>query len=284
MNLLLLFILGSIWGTSFLFIKIIVSEIGPLTLVAGRLGLASVSMWLLLRLWRVTVPRERRIWGAYAVIGILNGALPFALISWGEQFIPSGWAALLQATTPIFTILFAHVLTQDDRIDARKALGVVTGFSGVALLMWPEVRGGLGASVWGMLAVVGSSASYALASIFARVRLQGQPPMASAAGQFTMGFLYILPLAFVFERPLAISLSGRALASWVTLSIVGTVIAYVIYYILLARTNATFTTMVTYIVPINGLILGALVLGESLSSVVLISLGLVIAGVLLVRR
>jgi drug/metabolite transporter (DMT)-like permease len=284
MNLLLLFILGSIWGTSFLFIKIVVSEIGPLTLVAGRLGLAALSMGLLLWRLRVSWPRERRIWGGYAVIGLLNGALPFALISWGEQYIPSGWAALLQATTPIFTLLLAHVLTRDDRIDARKALGVVLGFAGVAFLMWPEVRGGFSAVAWGMLAVVGSSASYALASVFARSRLQGQAPMASAAGQFTMGFLYILPLAFVFERPLAISLSWQALASWVTLSLVGTVIAYVIYFVLLARTSATFTTMVTYIVPINGLILGALVLGESLNPMVLVSLAFVIAGVLLVRR
>ncbi len=284
MNLVWLFILGSIWGTSFLFIKIVVSEIGPFTLVAGRLGLAALSMALLLRARRIPFPRERRVWGNFAVVGLLNGALPFTLISWGEQYIPSGWAALLQATTPIFTILFAHVLTRDDRIDLRKALGVVVGFAGVGLLMWPELRVGLNASVWGMLAIVGSSASYALASIFARSRLQGQPPMASAAGQFTMGFLYILPLAFILERPFAIAPSGQALASWVTLSLMGTVVAYVIYFALLARTSATFTTMVTYIVPINGLVLGALVLNEHLSPMLMISLALVFAGVLMVRR
>ncbi len=284
MNLVWLFILGSIWGTSFLFIKIVVSEIGPFTLVAGRLGLAALSMVLLLRVRRIPFPRERRVWGSFAVVGLLNGALPFTLISWGEQYIPSGWAALLQATTPIFTILFAHVLTRDDRIDLRKALGVVVGFAGVGLLMWPELRAGLSASVWGMLAIVGSSASYALASIFARSRLQGQPPMASAAGQFTMGFLYILPLAFILERPFAIAPSGQVLASWVTLSLMGTVVAYVIYFALLARTSATFTTMVTYIVPINGLVLGALVLNEHLSPMLLVSLVLVSAGVLLVRR
>jgi len=283
-NLVWLFILGSIWGTSFLFIKIVVSEIGPFTLVAGRLGLAALSMALLLRARRIPFPRERRVWGNFAVVGLLNGALPFTLISWGEQYIPSGWAALLQATTPIFTILFAHVLTRDDRIDLRKALGVVVGFAGVGLLMWPELRVGLNASVWGMLAIVGSSASYALASIFARSRLQGQPPMASAAGQFTMGFLYILPLAFILERPFAIAPSGQALASWVTLSLMGTVVAYVIYFALLARTSATFTTMVTYIVPINGLVLGALVLNEHLSPMLMISLALVFAGVLMVRR
>ncbi len=284
MNLLLLLLLGSIWGTSFLFIKIVVSEIGPMTLVAGRLGIASLLIWLLLKARSVPFPRGWRLWQSYAVVGLLNGALPFGLISWGEQYIPSGWAALLQATTPIFTILLAHVLTKDDRITALKAGGVVLGFAGVGLLMWPEIRQGIAASVWGMLAIVGSSVSYALASIFAHKHLEGQPPMVSAAGQFTMGFLLITPMAFLLEQPLAISLSGKALASWVTLAVLGTVVAYVIYYTLLARTTATFTVLVTYIVPVNGLILGSLVLGEHLSPMLLVSLALVLGGVLLVRR
>jgi len=284
MNLILLFILGAIWGTSFLFIKIIVTEIGPMTLVAGRLGLAALLMWSILRFRKMRLPRGRRIWTTYAVIGLINGALPFSLISWGEQYIPSGWAALLQATTPIFTILLAHLFTRDDRVTWGKVLGVALGFCGVGLLMWPEVRQGVSASVWSMLAIVGSSVCYALASVFARRRLKGQDPIASAAGAFTMGFAYILPLAFLLEQPMRISPSWRALGSWVTLTVMGTVIASVIYYTLLDRTSATFTTMVTYIVPINGLILGALVLGEHLSPIVMISLGIVLSGVLLVRR
>ena len=284
MNLILLFILGAIWGTSFLFIKIIVTEIGPMTLVAGRLGLAALLMWSILRIRRVPLPRGRRIWTTYAVIGLINGALPFSLISWGEQYIPSGWAALLQATTPIFTILLAHLLTRDDRLTWGKVLGVALGFCGVGQLMWPEVRHGVSASAWSMLAIVGSSICYALASVFARRRLRGQNPIASAAGAFTMGFVYILPLAFLLERPMQIAPSWKALGSWAALTVMGTVIASVIYYTLLDRTSATFTTMVTYIVPINGLILGALVLGEHLSPIVIISLGIVLSGVLLVRR
>jgi drug/metabolite transporter (DMT)-like permease len=284
MNLVLLVVLGAIWGTSFLFIKIVVSEVGPLTLVAGRLGLAAVLMWTLLALRRKGNNGEDRPWGPYAVVGLINGALPFALISWGEQYIPSGWAALLQSTTPIFTVLFAHLLTHDERISVSKLLGVATGFTGVGLLMWPELRAGVSSSVWAMLAIVGSSVSYAFASIYARVHLRGQPPMSSSAGQFTLGFLYVLPFAFLFEQPLHVAPSARALVSWATLAVLGSVVAYVIYYNLLERTSATFTTMVTYIVPINGLILGALVLGEPLSPMVLISLALVLAGVLLVRR
>ncbi len=283
MNLLLLFILGAIWGTSFLFIKIVVGEIPPMTLVAGRLGLASLAMWAFLRLRGEKIPRERRLWGIYAVTGLLNGALPFTLISWGEQYIPSGLAALLQSTTPIFTVILAHFLTRDDRFTAKKVLGIALGFIGVGLLMWPELRGGLQTSVWGQLAIVGASASYAIASIFAHQRLRGEPPLVSAAGQFSMGFVYILPLSLLVERPFNLSPSWTAIASWITLGLLGTATAYGIYYVLLKRTNATFTTTVTYIVPINGLLLGALILHEHLNPELFISLALILSGVLLVR-
>lgn len=283
MNLLLLFILGTIWGTSFLFIKIVVGEVPPMTLVAGRLGLAALTMWGFLRLRGVPFPRDRRLWRLFAVTGLLNGALPFTLISWGEQYISSGLAALLQSTTPIFTIILAHFLTHDDRFTGKKVFGIVLGFTGVGLLMWPELRSGLQASVWGQLAIVGSSVSYALATIFARQRLHGEAPLVAAAGQFTMGFVYILPLSLLIERPFNLSPSWAAIASWVTLALLGTVVAYGIYYVLLQRTNATFTTTVTYIVPINGLLLGALILGEQLHPGLFISLALILSGVLLVR-
>lgn len=284
MNLFLLLVLGTIWGTSFLFIKIVVSEVPPMTLVAGRLGVAALLMWVLVRLRNTQTRPDSQLWRAFAVVGLLNGALPYYLISWGEQYIPSGWAALLQATTPLFTILLAHVITDDDRITPQKLTGVVLGFGGVGILMWPEIRQGIGASVLGMLAIVGSSLSYAIASIYARSHLSDQSPMIAAAGQFAMGFAYILPLALVIEAPWTIAPSGKAILSWAALAILGTVIAYTIYYELLKRTNATFTTMVTYIVPINGLLLGALVLNESLSPALLLSLGLVLGGVLLVRQ
>jgi drug/metabolite transporter (DMT)-like permease len=284
MNLFLLLILGTIWGTSFLFIKIIVSEVPPMTLVAGRLGVAALLMWVILRLRQTPRRRDDKLWRTFAVVGLLNGALPYYLISWGEQYIPSGWAALLQATTPLFTILLAHVITDDDRITGPKIAGVILGFAGVGILMWPELQSGIGAPVLGMLAIVGASLSYAFASIYARSRLSDQSPMVAAAGQFTMGFAYILPLALAIESPWTLTPSVKAILSWAALAIFGTVIAYTIYYELLRRTNATFTTMVTYIVPINGLLLGALILDEPLSPSLLLSLGLVLGGVLLVRQ
>ncbi|MBN2004082.1 MAG: EamA family transporter [Anaerolineae bacterium] len=283
MNFLLLFTLGVIWGTSYLFIKVAVAEVPPFTLVAGRLGLASVAMWAVARLRGDKFPRDRRLWLTYAMTGFFNGALPFSLITWGEQYISSGLAALLQAFTPIATVILAHFLTHDDRVNSSKLLGVLLGFLGVGVLLLPELRAGLTVSLWGMVAIIASSVSYAMGAIVARRRLSGQPPLVSAAGQFTMGFVYILPLTLVLDPPLTSVPSAPVLASWVTLALLGTVAAYAIYYPLLARTNATFVTSVTYLIPITGLILGAVFLHERLTWMISLSLALVMAGVVLVR-
>jgi drug/metabolite transporter (DMT)-like permease len=283
MSLILLFLLGSIWGTSFLFIKIIVTEVPPMTLVAGRTGFAALLLWALIVLRGISLPKEFKTWRAFAIVGIFNGALPYSLIAWGEQYIPSGWAALLQATTPIFTILAAHFLTADDRINAKKALGIILGFTGVGLLLLPELRDGNLTPTWGMLAIVGASISYALASIFARKNLKGLSPLVSSAGQLSFGCAYILPLSLLLDNPFTLSPSPKVLLSWVTLTLMGTVVGYIIYYTLLERTNATFTVSVTYVVPIFGLILGAVVLGESLNSVIIFSLICILTGIMLVR-
>ena len=283
MDLLLLFGLAMLWGSSYLFIKIVVSEVPAFTLVAGRLTLATVIMWGILRFSGLSMPRSRRIWEGYAVLGFFNVALPFSLISWGEQYIPSGLAALLQATTPIFAVILAQFLTDDDRITPAKIIGVLIGFVGVGVLMLPDLRQGLQASLLGQLAVVGSSLCYAGATIFARSRLRGQPPLVSATGQLTMGAAAILPASLLIDRPVHLSPSLPVLASWLGLVILGTVSAYFVYFTLLDRARATFVTTVTYIIPINGLILGALVLHERLDVTTLGSLALVLLGVLVVR-
>lgn len=283
MNLLLLLILGTIWGASYLFIKVIVAEVPVLTLVAGRVTLATVIMWGILRARGLSLPRSRRMWGAYAMLGFLGAALPYSLISWGEQYIPSGLASLLQATTPIFTVVLAHFLTDDEPVTVAKIIGVVIGFVGVGILMLPDPSTGVRADLLGQLAIVGSSLCYAGVAIYARSRLRGQPPLVSATGQLTMGMVYMLPASLLIDRPFGLSPSLPVLASWMVLTILGTVVAYVIYFTIIERTSATFVTMVTYIIPVNGLMLGALVLNEQLNATVLGSLVLILLGVLLVR-
>lgn len=282
-NLLLLLLLGALWGASYLFIKVTVAEVSVLTLVAGRMLLGACLLWLLLVVSRRPIPRSRSVWGVYAVMGVLNGAIPWSLITWGEQYISSSLAALLQATMPIFTVILANFLVHDERITPVKIVGIVVGFVGVAVLMLPDLRQGLQSNLWGQLAVVASSLCYAGATIFARNRLTGQPPLASATGQLTMGALFMVPLVLLVDRPVALSPSLPAVASWIALTVFGTVAAYIVYYALLRRSSATFVSTVTYIIPVNGLILGALVLDEPLTAAVLVGLALILLGVLLVR-
>jgi drug/metabolite transporter (DMT)-like permease len=285
MNLVWLFILGGLWGSSYLFIKVAVAEVPPLTLVAGRLVLAAAILWVVLLAARQAMPRGRRLWVAFAVMGLLNGAVPYSLIFWSEQYISSGLASLLQATMPLFTVLMGHLLLRDERLTAGRVAGVVLGFVGVGLLMLPDLRQGAHANLLGQLAMVASSVSYAGAALFARSRLRGQPALVSTTGQLTMGAVWIVPLSLLVGglRPMGVP-SLPALASWLGLTILGTVIAYVIYFRLIERTSAAFVSTVTYIIPVFGLILGALVLNEPLSLTLLVSLGLILAGVLLVRR
>lgn len=283
MNLLLLLILGIIWGASYLFIKVIVAEVPVLTLVAGRVTLATIIMWGILRARGLSLPRSRRMWGAYAMLGFLGAALPYSLISWGEQYIPSGLASLLQATTPMFTVILAHFLSDDERVTMSKIMGVVIGFVGVGILMLSDPSTGLRADLLGQLAIVGSSLCYAGVAIYARSRLRGQHPLVSATGQLTMGMVYMLPASLLIDRPFGLSPSLPVLASWMVLTILGTVVGYVIYFTIIERASATFVTMVTYIIPVNGLMLGALVLNEQLNATVLGSLVLILLGVLLVR-
>ena len=284
MDLALLFILGTLWGSSYLFIKVTVAEVPALTLVAGRLLLAALLMAGLLRLLKLAMPRERRVWKHYAVLGLINMALPFSLITWGEQHISSGLASLLTSTLPIFTVLLAHFVSSDERITPHKLLGVGLGFLGVGILIWPDLQQGLKANLLGELAVVAASLSYAAGTLYARDRLRGQAPLTSAAGQITMAAAFMAPLSLLIDRPFDLSPSHPALASWVGLALLGTIVAYIMYFTLLARNSATFVSTVTYIVPVSGLLLGALVLDEPLSSNLLISLALILTGVLLVRR
>lgn len=283
-NLFWLLVLGSVWGSSYLFIKVAVAEIPTLTLVGGRLLLAAVILWTLLLVLGHSIPRGWKLWRAYAFMGFFSGALPYSLIAWGETTIPSGLAALLQATMPLFTVILAHFLARDERLSAVKVLGVIVGLVGVGVLMLPDLRQGASANVLGQLAIVGSSVSYAAATVFARNELSKEPALVSTTGQITMGAVFMLPLSLLLDRPFDLSPSLPVLASWLGLVILGTVVAYVIYYALIERASATFVSTVTYIIPVNGLILGALVLAEPMNLNVWLSLGLILVGVLMVRR
>jgi drug/metabolite transporter (DMT)-like permease len=284
MSWIILILLGAIWGASYMFIKIGVSEIPPLSFVAGRTLIAAIALFVVLRLRGETLPRARRAWQPLIAMGIFNGVIPYTAITWGELHITSGLAAILTAAMPLFTILLAHYWTRDERLTTIKALGVIVGFVGVAVLFMEELSRGFQLEFWGQLAVVLAALSYAVATLVARKFLGGVSHVVAATGQLGSAALWMLPLSLAFDNPLALRPSLAAIGSLVILALLGTAFAYVLYYWLVEHTGATRTALVTYLIPITGVLWGAVWLNEPLRGDALLGLALIIAGVGLVNR
>jgi len=277
----LLLVLAALWGGSFLFVEIGLRAFGPMTLVALRVGLAALALQLAVRLTGGAMPREPRIWGAFLVMGLLNNVLPFSLISWGQQAIESGLASILNATTPLFTVLLAHFLTRDEPAGARRLFGVGVGFGGVAVLMGPAVLMGMGARDWGQVAVLGAAFSYALAGIYGR-RLAALPSLVAAAGMLTASSLVSFPSALYLEGLPRLPLVAGALPAVLALALVSTALAYLVYFRILARAGAGNLLLVTFLIPPAALLLGYLVLGERVEGRSLLGVAFVILGLALV--
>lgn len=283
-NLLLLILLAALWGPSFLFIKVAVEDIPPLTLVLGRVAIGAT--FLLVVLWASgrRLPHERRLWRHLAVVAMLHNALPWVLLSWGEQYIDSALASILNGTTPIFTIILAHFLVPGDRLSAPKMLGVLLGFAGLFLLILPSLSDGAQASTWGLIAVTAAAAIYGVAMIYSRNHLRGLPPLVAPASQLLLATAYMAPLALLFDRPWTLPRpSTAALLSLFLLGILGTGLAFIVYYRLLETANPTYISMVTYVIPVFGVILGVIVLGEQLTWYALAGFALILLGVMVVN-
>lgn len=283
-NFFLLLFLASLWGPSFLFIKVAVAEIPPITLVLARVGIAAVLLYLVLRLQGHNLPGPSRIWGHIAIVALFHNSLPFVLLSWGEQHIDSAIASIVNGTTPIFTILLAHMLTTDDRLTSTKVVGVTLGMLGMVLLVAPSLVGGVEATTLGLLAVIAVSASYGLAMVYSRKHLRGMEPLVAPTGQFLLATLYLLPLVLLIDRPLTLSApSTQAIASLLALAVFGTALAFIVYYRLIESADASYVSMVTYLVPVFGVILGVLILGERLSWNAYVAFAMILIGVMIVN-
>ena len=258
---LLLVALSVLWGGSFFFSEVALDELRPLTVVLGRVGFAAVALVAFVYLTGRRMPGSPALWGAFLVMGAMNNLIPFSLIVWGQVTIDSGFAAILNATTPLFTVLLAHVLTRDERMTGNRLIGVLLGLGGVAALVGPDVLGGLGAQGLAQLAVLGAAFSYACAGIYGR-RFRDLPPAVAAAGMVYGTAIMILPLALVLERPWN---SSPGMVTWgavLGLSLLSTALAYLIYFRILAAAGATNLLLVTFLIPVSALFLGVAVLGE----------------------
>tara|TARA_A100001037_G_scaffold204920_1_gene183313 strand:+ start:2375 stop:3310 length:936 start_codon:yes stop_codon:yes gene_type:complete len=279
----LLVTLSDFWGGSFFFMEVAVASLPPLTVVVLRVGLAALALNILLPLAGVRMPHGLHVWRAFLVMGILNNLMPFTLIVWGQTHIDSGLASILNATTPLLTVLVAHVLTTDEKATSARMLGVVVGFIGVALMIGPDVLRTFDGSVAGQLAVLGAGVSYAFAGIYGRrfVRME-LSPMTTATGQLTASTVIFIPLTLVVDQPWALALpDGWTIGAVIALALFSTVLAYVIYFRILATAGATNLLLVTFLVPVSAILLGTLILGEQLdvrhfTGMALISVGLAV--------
>lgn len=264
-------------------IKVGVESIPPMTLAGARLGLAALLL-VAFAFWSGhRMPASAGAWGLFGFVGFFGNALPFTLISWGEQHIDSGLAAILMGIMPVATALLAHCFTPDDRLSLRRALGVAVGFAGLVSLVGPKALAGLGGAVISQLAVLSGAVSYAVTTIFVR-RFARLPGRVMAAGATTAGTLLILPAALVLERPWALAPSSTSVAAVIVLGVLPTGIATLIYFRLINTLGATVFSQVNYLIPVLGVVWGVAVLDESPGIRAFAALVFILLGVGLVSR
>lgn len=277
--------LSLIWGSSYLLIKIGVRELDALSLVSGRLSLAALFCLLALYVMRRPLPRDPKTLLNILVVGILNTAVPFVLITWGEKSIDSGLAGVLNGTTPLFSLVIAHFATQDDRFNTRKLFGLLAGFAGVALLATRSIDGSTNNSIEGQLAVLGASCSYAISAVIIRRNLRHIEPMVAAGSALVVGAVVVSTITLLFVHPLPVisALASDVVLAVVMLAFLNTFIANTIYYRLVGAWGASRATTVTYLISPLSLAVGALFGSEQPDGRLLIGAALVVGGVVVVN-
>jgi len=273
-------ILALIWGGAFVFIGVAVRHVHPLTYVWLRLTIAAAAMWVFLGVKRQNVALPRAVWGSILLLALLNNALPFTLFGWGQTHIASGLASILNATTPIWGVVVAHFLTHDERMTRRKVAGVLLGFGGVAIMIGPSLLSNIGTDGMAQLACVVAALSYALAAVWARrFKRMGLSPMSVTTGQLTAGAAMMLPLALFVDKPWTQPMPPiEAWGAIAALALMCTAFGYVLYFRLIETSGATNALLVTLLVPPVAIVLGALLLGETLAPQDFIGLGLIALG------
>jgi drug/metabolite transporter (DMT)-like permease len=263
----LLLALSVLWGGSFFFSKIALTDLPPFTLVLGRVALAALALGTVLA-WRGdSFPRDAALWRAFFGMGLLNNIIPFSLIFWGQTEVASGLAAILNATTPLFTVLVAHWLTVDEPATPPKLTGVALGFAGVVVMIGPGLIGGLAASPLAEAACLAAALSYAFAGVYGRCfKRLGAAPLTTAFGTLTASTLLMLPIAALSDRFWALPMpTVQSVAALICLALLSTALAYLIFYQLLASVGATNLLLVTFLIPVSAILLGAVFLGERLA-------------------
>ncbi len=269
--------LSVLWGGSFFFVEVAVGDLPPLTIVTMRVGLAAAALWMFALIIGLRPPRSFKVWAAFFGMGLLNNVIPFSLIVWGQTQIASGLASILNATTPLFTVIVAGALLSDERPTLLKIFGVVIGFVGVVVMIGGDALGGLGGHVLAQVAVLAAALSYAFAGVFGRrFKAMRVDPIITAAGQVTASSAILVPVAALIDRPLELPHpGGEVWAAIAALALFSTAAAYVLYFRILAVAGATNLLLVTFLIPVSAIVLGSLVLGERLAPVHYVGMALI---------
>ncbi|WP_374368642.1 DMT family transporter [Dongia sp.] len=274
----LLVLLSVLWGGSFFFAKIAVGAIPPLTVALCRVALAALTLYALGRLLKIAIPCDGLFWRDVFIMGLLNNAIPFSLIFWGQQAIGAGLASILNATTPVFTVLVAHVFTADERVGPLKLIGVLFGIAGVAVMVGSDALAGFGNHLWAELAVLAAALSYGFAGVFGR-RFKSRPPLMVAAGQLTGSTCWLLLPVLLLDRPWSLDFPGwRVAGAVIALALLSTALAYLIFFRILRRAGATNLSLVTLLIPVSAVLLGVGFLGEVMEVHHLAGMGLIALG------
>jgi drug/metabolite transporter (DMT)-like permease len=269
--------LGLIWGGSFYFYAIAITELPTFTIVLLRVGIGALGLWTVVALAGLAPPRDLATWRDFFLMGLLNNAIPFSLIVWGQHQVASGLAAILNATTPFFAVLIANLLTADEKLSWNRLGGSIVGLAGVAVMMGLDVFHGSGGALLAQLAMIAAAILYAYASVFGR-RFAALPPLVTAAGQTTGSSLILLPVVLAVDAPWRLSAPHmHTLAAVIGLALLCTSLAYVLYFTILKRSGATNLVLVTFLVPASAILLGVIFLNERLGPQHL--LGLIAIGI-----
>jgi len=277
----LILLTGLLWGSAFLLIKIAIVTIPPYTLTMGRMGIATLALFVVLIVRGESLPLDRKSLALFAFIGLFGSALPFTLINWGEIHIPSGLAAVLMGIMPITTALLAHFFIPDEPFGWRKAIGIFVGFGGLLVLVGIDAISGFDSSVTAQIAMLCAAAAYAITTTFTRLRV-AHPGLIMATGSSMMGFLWVLPLALVYDRPWSLTPDLMGVSATVLLGLLPSAVGILLFFHLIRRVGATIFAQVNYLIPLVGAFLGAVFLGEALNWQLISALVLVLSGISIV--
>lgn len=276
----LLVTLAVLWGGSYFYIAIAIRVLPAFTIVAFRVAVAAALLYAAVRASGHAMPRDGASWRAYFVMGFLNNVVPFSLISWAEGHVASGLAAILNATTPLIAVVLAHYLTGDERMTPGRVAGVIVGFCGVVVMIGPDALGGMSTDLVAELGLLLASLFYALSPIYARrFGRAGHAPIVSATGQFVAATVMMLPLAGLVDRPWTLPVPGPGVwAALIALATLSSAVAYIIYYRILKTAGAVNLMLVTFLVPVSAILLGAVFLHERLALADFAGMGLIALG------